>query len=126
MLNTFYGNGRVFEGSPPTRSRDASFPRFLAVGRRSPRSDEQDLEGAVLASADATDISSGVGQPEPPMALARSTGRGADADSRGYERDVGETTSSPSNRRPSTLAVISPPGVSAKASTAWDQPWLVQ
>ena len=80
------------------------------------------IEAAVLDSAEASDASSGGGgyaEPSPALAastLAASTAGEAEADSCGYEGDVGESAKLiPSVRRPASVVVVAPPGAPAKA-----------
>eukprot|EP00904_Undaria_pinnatifida_P009250 jgi/Undpi1/5455/HiC_scaffold_2.g00734.m1 len=81
------------------------------------------IEAAVLDSAEASDASSGGGgyaEPSPALAastLAASTAGEAEADSCGYEGDVGESAKFiPSVRRPASVVVVAPPGAPAKAT----------
>lgn len=74
----------------------------------------------MLASAEASDASSEGRQVETSLPLAASTGGEAEADSCGYEGDVGESTKLTSSvRRLANVVVIPPRGVSAKASTLY-------
>lgn len=92
---------------------------------RSPRTDGFDREAALLAGADddddddgdGSDASAEEGRVEAPIALAAISDTGGDleADSRGYEGDVGESAKlTPSVRRPASVVVVASPGLSAK------------
>lgn len=86
---------------------------------RSPQSDGLDREAGLLASAEVSDVSSEGGQVEAPLAVTvASTGEDAEADSCGYEGDVGESTKlPPSLRRPADVVVVAPSGqVSSKVT----------
>lgn len=73
-------------------------------------------DAALLESAEASDASSGGGHVERAPALAASTAGEAEADSCGYEGDVGESAKLfPSVRRPASVVVVAPPGAPAKA-----------
>lgn len=79
-------------------------------------------EAALLESLEASDASSGRGghvEPLPALAastLAASTAGEAEADSCGYEGDVGESAKLiPSVRRPASVVIVAPPGAPAKA-----------
>lgn len=76
-----------------------------------------DRVAALLASAEESDASSEDRQTEASLRLAAGTGGEAEADSCGYEGDVGESANlNPSVRRPAAMVVVAPPGVSAKVS----------
>lgn len=83
------------------------------------QSDGLDREAGLLASAEVSDVSSEGGQVEAPLAVTvASTGEDAEADSCGYEGDVGESTKlPPSLRRPADVVVVAPTGqVSSKVT----------
>lgn len=73
-----------------------------------------DRGAALLESAEASDASSRGDRVEPAPALAASTA--GEADSCGYEGDVGESAKLiPSVRRPASVVVVAPSGTPAKA-----------
>lgn len=79
--------------------------------------DGLEAEAALLASAEASDVSSDGGKMEP-MVVTTNAEDEIEADSCGYEGDVGESTKlAHALRRPSSLVLITPQGIAAKVGS---------
>lgn len=94
------------------------FSARFCRGSRSPRADGLDREAALLTSSEVSDVSSEGGL-NASLVVAAITGIGeeVEADSCGYDGDVGESTKlTPSVRRLGSFAVVALPEVTSKAS----------